>query len=126
MAHTMSHYKRGGLWRARREAEAGKFRATEEAIRQDGGALIEAWNARIAAGMPMLASPLIGPAIAAGYPYLRCYCPGCRTERTLDLRGINRHPFGAVTGIIPALSCSWCLPHAPSAKVLGLARSERG
>ena len=94
MAHTMSHHRREQLERAWREAEVGKYRATDEAIREDGGAVIEAWNARIAAGMPMLASPLIGPAVAAGYPYLRCYCPGRRTERTLDLRTIDRHPFG--------------------------------
>ena len=124
MAHTMSHHKRELLESARREAEAEKFRATKEAIRQDGGALIEAWNARIAAGMPMLASPLIGPAIAAGYPFLRCYCPGCRTERTLDLRTLDRHPFGAVTSLIPALSCKMCRPHPPFAKIAGLAQSE--
>jgi hypothetical protein len=123
MAHTMSQHKREQFERARREREAEKFRATDAAIRQDGGALIEAWNARIAAGMPMLVSPLIGPAIAAGYPFLRCYCPGCRTERTLDLRTIDRHPFGAVTSLIPSLSCKMCRPHPPFAKIAGLAQA---
>ena len=123
MAHTMSHHKRELLESARREAEAGKFRATSEAIRQDGGALIEAWNARIAAGMPMLASPLIGPAIAAGYAYLRAYCSGCRTERMVDLRTLDRHPFGAVTSLIPSLSCRMCRPHPPFAKIAALAKA---
>jgi hypothetical protein len=89
MAHTMSQYKREELERARQREQAEKFRATNEAIREDGAALIEMWNARIAAGQPMLASPLIGPAIAAGYPFLRAYCPGCRTERTVDLREVS-------------------------------------
>jgi len=40
----MSYHKRELLESARREAEAGKFRATSEAIRADGGALIEAWT----------------------------------------------------------------------------------
>jgi len=124
MAHTMSHYKREELESARREAETAKFRANSEAIRADGGALIEAWNARIAAHMPMLASPLIGAAIAAGYPYLRAYCPGCRTERMVDLRTLDRHPFGAVTSLIPSLSCRMCRPHPPFAKILGLAQAE--
>jgi len=124
MAHTMSHHKRELLESARRRAEAEKFRATDAAIRADGGALIEAWNARIAAGMPMLASPLIGPAIAAGYPFLRCYCPGCRTERMVDLRTLDRHPFGAVTSLIPALSCRMCRPHPPFARIAGLATGE--
>jgi hypothetical protein len=112
MSHNISRHKREEIARARESEHAEKFRAGPDHIRADGSALIEAWNARIAATQPMLASPLIGPAIAAGYPYLRAYCPGCRTERTIDLRRIGRHPFGAVTGLIPALSCSWCRPRS--------------
>jgi hypothetical protein len=126
MAHSISLRKRLETEKRRRREEAEKFRNTTDAIRQDGGALIEAWNARIAARMPMLTSPLIGPAIAAGYPFLRAYCPGCQTGRTVDLRIIDRHPFGAVTSLIPALSCKRCRPHAPFAKIAGLARIEDG
>jgi hypothetical protein len=57
----MSQHRREELEREKRRAHAEKFRATNEAIRADGGALIENWNARIAAGMPMLASPLALP-----------------------------------------------------------------
>jgi hypothetical protein len=86
--------------------------------------MIEAWNARIAAQMPMLWSPLIGPSIAAGYPYLRAFCPGCRTERAVDLRKVKRHPFASVTSLIPALSCNMCRPNAPFAKIAGLSQRE--
>ena len=41
--------------------------------------LIEAWNARQAAHMPMLFSPTIEAAITAGYWFLRARCPACRT-----------------------------------------------
>jgi hypothetical protein len=126
MAHTLSRRKREEIEQARRREEAEKFRNSTDAIREDGSALIEAWNARIAARMPMLTSPLIGPAIAAGYPFLRAHCPGCQTGRTIDLRSIDRHPFGAVTSLIPALSCRRCRPHAPFAQIVGLARTEDG
>jgi hypothetical protein len=63
MAHTLSRRKREELEQARRREEAEKFRNSTEAFREDGAALIEAWNARIAARMPMLTSPLIGPAM---------------------------------------------------------------
>jgi hypothetical protein len=60
-----------------------------------------------------------GPAI----PYLRAYCPGCRTERMVDLRTTDRHPIGAVTSLIPSPSCTMCRRHPPFEKILGLAKS---
>jgi len=31
------------------------------------------------------------------------------------LRTLDRHPWSAISGLIPALSCRFCRPHAPFA-----------
>jgi hypothetical protein len=41
--------------------------------------------------MPMLFSPTIGAAIAAGYWFLRARCPTCRTTGDVDLRVLDWH-----------------------------------
>jgi len=48
------------------EKEAAKRRATEARVLEDAERLIAAWNERQAKRMPMLFSPTIGAAIAAG------------------------------------------------------------
>jgi len=40
--------------------------------------LVEAWNAKLAAGSTPQFSPTIGCAINAGMPWLRLHCPGCQ------------------------------------------------
>ena len=60
--------------------------------------------------MPMLFSPTIGAAIAAGYWFLWVRCPACRTINAIDLRTLDRHHDAAVTSLIPALSCRPPLP----------------
>ena len=49
------------------EKEAKACRATERQILEDAEHLVAAWNERQAKRMPMLFSPTIGAAIAAGY-----------------------------------------------------------
>ena len=61
------------------EHEAVARRALGPQIIEDSVKLIEAWNARQAAHMPMLFSPTIEAAITAGYWFLRARCPACRT-----------------------------------------------
>jgi hypothetical protein len=38
----------------------------------------------------------------------------------LDLRQLDRHPDTMITGLIPALSCRNCRPHAPFAELVKL------
>jgi len=74
--------------------------------------------------MPMLFSPTIGAAITAGYWFLWVRCPACRTINAIDLRGLDRHPYAAVTSLIPALSCRSCRPNAPFAELVRLSRTS--
>ena len=61
------------------EKEAAARHATEKQILEDAGHLVAVWNERQANRMPMLFSPTIGAAIAAGYWFLWARCPACRT-----------------------------------------------
>ncbi|MFZ2076019.1 MAG: hypothetical protein WAV38_05070 [Xanthobacteraceae bacterium] len=106
------------------EKEAANRRATDPQILEDAERLIAAWNERQAARMPMLFSPTIGAAIAAGYWFLWVRCPACRTTNAIDLRALDRHPDAAVTSLIPALSCRSCRPNAPFAELVRLSRTS--
>jgi hypothetical protein len=68
------------------EQETAARRALGPQIIEDSVKLVEAWNGRQAAHMPMLFSPTIGAAITAGYWFLRARCPACRTTGDVDLR----------------------------------------
>jgi hypothetical protein len=35
----------------------------------------------------------------------------------VDLRTLDRHPGGAISGLIPSISCRRCSPNAPFAKL---------
>jgi hypothetical protein len=43
-------------------------------------------------------------------------CPACRTTPAVDLRTLDRHPWSAISSLIPALSCRGCRPHAKVGK----------
>ena len=94
------------------EKEAAARRATDAQVLEDAERLITAWNERQAKRMPMLFSPTIGTAIAAGYWFLWVRCPACQTINAVDLRTLDRHPDAAVSSLIPALSCRSCRPAA--------------
>ena len=91
---------------------------------EDAERLIAAWNERQAKRMPMLFSPTIGAAIAAGYWFVWVRCPACRTTNAIDLRTLDRHRDAAVTSLIPALSCRSCRPSAPFAELVRLSRTS--
>jgi hypothetical protein len=74
--------------------------------------------------MPMLFSPTIGAAIAAGYWFLWVRCPAYRTTNAIDLRTLDRHRDATVTSLIPALSCHSCRPNAPFAELVRLLRTS--
>src|SRR5215470_8320335 len=104
------------------EKEAASRRATDAQVLEDAERLIGAWNARQAKRMPMLFSPTIGAAIAAGYWFLWVRCPACRTINAIDLRTLDRHHGAALSSLIPALSCWSCQPNAPFAELVRLSR----
>jgi len=102
------------------EKEAAAKRASEAQILEDAGRLIAAWNERQAKRMPMLFSPTIGCALKARHWFLWVRCPACRTTQAVDLRTLDRHPWSAISSLIPALSCRSCRPHAPFAEFVRL------
>jgi hypothetical protein len=97
------------------EKEAAARRATDAQVLEDAERLIAAWNERQAKRMPMLSSPTIGAAIAAGYWFLWVRCPARRTTNAIDLCALDRHRDAAVTSLIRALSCRSCRSNAPFA-----------
>jgi hypothetical protein len=102
------------------EKEAAAKRATEAHILEDAGRLVAAWNERQAKRMPMLFSPTIGCALKAGHWFLWVCCPACGTTQAVDLRTLDRHPWSALTSLIPAPSRRRCRPHAPFAELVCL------
>ena len=96
------------------EKEAAARRATDAQVLEDAERLIATWNERQALRAPMIFSPTIDAAIAAGYWFLWVRCPACQTINAVDLRTLDRHPDAAVTRLIPALSCCSCRPTAPA------------
>jgi hypothetical protein len=105
------------------EQEAAARRALGPQIIEDSVKLVETWNARQAAHMPMLFSPTIEAAITAGYWFLRARCPACRTTGDVDLRTLDWHHGAAVTALTPALSCRACRPNACADRSRALPRS---
>src|SRR6516162_834572 len=106
------------------EKKAAGQRATDPQIMADAERLVAVWNERQKQQMPMLFSPTIGAAIAAGYWFLWVRCPACRTINAIDLRTLDRHHDAAVTSLIPALSCWSCRPNAPFAELVRLSRTS--
>jgi hypothetical protein len=106
------------------EKDTAARRATDAQVLEDTERLISAWNERQAKRMPMLFSPTIGAAIAAGYWFLWVRCPACRTTNAIDLRTLDRHRDAAVTSLIPALSCRSCRSNAPFAELVRLSRTS--
>ena len=104
--------------------KAAEQRATNPQILEDAERLVAVWNERQARRMPMLFSPTIGAAIAAGYWLLWVRCRACRTINAIDLRTLDRHHNAAITSLIPALSCRSCRPNAPFAELVRLSRKS--
>jgi hypothetical protein len=110
-----------GARRAEAAEKAAAARpATEAQILKDASRLVAAWNERQAKRMPMLFSPTIGCALKARHWFLWVRCPACHTTQAIDLRTLDRHPWSALTSLIPSLSCRSCRPHAPFAELVRL------
>jgi hypothetical protein len=125
--HSHMGFNRRKMEDERRRAAATKAaeqRATDPQIMADAKRLVAVWNERQKQQMPMLFSPTIGAAIAAGYWFLWVRCPACRTINAIDLRTLDRHRDAAITSLIPALSCRSCRPNAPFAELVRLSRKS--
>jgi len=83
--------------------ERWQERARTEAARVEARAVIERWNAALAAGKGTLWSPTIRAAVLADMPWLDVHCPGCGPA--------GRSTFARSTGTRSrrsAASCSVC------------------
>ena len=109
-----------------REREAVR-RAEEEQRRREQGRdvvqaqkLVAVWNSRAARKARPSFYPTIETAIIAGTPWLAFMCPGCQAVGEVDLRTLDRHPMTPISGLISSLSCRWCCPNPPFAKLMEL------
>jgi len=97
------------------EKEAAARRSTGAQVLEDAKRLITAWNERQAKRMPMLFSPTIGAAIAAGYWFVWVRCPGLPDNqrhrfahaRSSPRRGSDQPHSRAVVPIVPT-ECTVC------------------
>jgi len=106
--------------RERAAAEAAAKAKRAEAERKaiaEAQKIVAIWNARQAGGRALWFSPTIGAAIAAGLPWLSFSCSACGQFGSVDLRTLDRHRGGAISGLIPSLSCRRCSPNAPFARL---------
>jgi hypothetical protein len=47
--------------------------------------------------------PTIRAELLAGTPWLDVFCPGCGTNRAIDLHTLDRHPASAGTLVAPVI-----------------------
>src|SRR6476659_3555483 len=109
---------------AARAAEEAKRAEAERKAAAEAQKIVEIWNARQAGGRALWFYPTIGAAIAAGLPWLSFSCPACGQFASVDLRTLDRHHGGAISGLIPSLSCRRCSPNAPFARIEMLSLSR--
>jgi|SRR5215471_15234052 hypothetical protein len=82
--------------------------------------LVAIWNSRAARKARPSFYPTIETAVIASTPWLSFMCPGCKAMGEVDLRTLDRHPMMLISGLIPSLSCRWCCPNPPFARLLAL------
>jgi hypothetical protein len=71
-------------------------------------ASVEAWNTQIESWHTVDPSPVLGVALAADYFWLDVKCHGCRQVKTIDIRGIERHPLTPLANLTLWLRCTNC------------------
>jgi hypothetical protein len=98
-------------------AEAAKHAEAERNAIAKAQKIVAIWNARQAGGRTLWFYPTIGAAITAGLPWSFFSCPACGQFGCVDLRTFDRHPGGAISSLIPLLSCRKCSPNAPFARL---------
>jgi hypothetical protein len=109
------------------DIKAGAMRkAADKAARAEAEVVIQRWNEQLALGRDMLWSPTIRAALLAGTPWLDVFCPGCGTNKAIDLRTLDRHPLASVGMLVLGLRCSWCPGSAPMPRLIGLSALQPG
>jgi hypothetical protein len=99
--------------------------AADRAARDEALCVVERWNSAVAAGRDIWWSPTIRAAIVAGMPWADIHCPGCHTNRSLDLRTIDRHPLASVGCLVLGLRCTWWQGSAPCRRSWGCMQCHR-
>jgi hypothetical protein len=77
------------------------------------GEQIVCWEEVPAVRRSLDASLAIGAALSAGLPWLRVYCPGCRSIGEVDLRTVDRHHGASLASLITSLACRRCRGQGP-------------
>jgi hypothetical protein len=109
-----------------REREAAQRAEQEQRQRELGRDIAQAqklvavWNSRAARKARPSFYPTLETAIMAGTPWLSYQCPACQAVGEVDLRTLDRHPAMPISGLISSLSCRWCCPNPPFARLLAL------
>lgn len=101
--------------RRRSKEQAENNRALAEAIQ-----IIDAWNSRLEANLPLFFSPTIGAALLTKHHWLRLHCSGCDIVTEVDLRVVPRDPDATITSILHSLACRRCHNKGPLPTLLGL------
>src|SRR5215471_6528315 len=88
--------------------EAASRRATDAQVLQDAERLIAAWTNARPNGCRCCSRQQ--SALPSQRAIGSCGCAARLAERSnaIDLRGLDRHPYAAVSSLIPALSCRSC------------------
>ena len=96
--------------------------AREKAARDaQARAIVEKWNAELAAAKRPQFSPTLEAAFRARRPWLRLFCAGCQQQYEIDLRKIVRPQDFPIMALRGALVCeSMCRGGGPAPQLLGL------
>jgi hypothetical protein len=98
-------------------ADKAKRAETERMAIAQAQKIVAIWKARQAGDRALWFYSTIGAAIAAGLPWLSFSCSGCGQFGAVDLSALDRHPGGAISSLIPSLSCRRCSPNALFARL---------
>jgi hypothetical protein len=101
---------------ARAAAGAKRPEAERKAI-AEAEKIVAIWNARQVGGRALWFYSTIGAAVRGRRAVGVLLLSGCGQFGSVDLRTLDRHPGGAISGLIPSLSCQRCLPNAPFARI---------
>jgi hypothetical protein len=106
------------------QLRAAALTARENAARDaEAVAIVERWNAQLAAGRRPQFSPTLEAAFRARRPWLRLFCPGCQQQYEIDMRKIVRPQDFPIMGLRAAMVCeSMCRGEGPAPQLLGLDR----
>jgi len=107
----------------RAEEEQRQRELTRDAVQAQK--LVTIWNSRAARKARPSFYPTLETVMLAGTPWLSYICPACQMIGEIDVRTLDRHPMMPISGLISSLSCRWCCPNPPFAKLLRLSATAQ-